>query len=690
MTLDECLRRARFYGLRPKPRITLIEWCDKYRQVPSKVSARPGQWRTSTQPSAFGPMSAVGEPDTSTVTICAGTQILKTEFLLNVCAFYIDQDPSAILFVQPTQGAAESFSKERFAPMVAATPRLAKLVETPRSRDSENTIAHKNFPGGSLDFVGANSPTDLASRPKRIVLSDEIDKYPLSAGTEGNPLALAEERASTYKNVGRALFVRTCSPTDTETSRIWREYELSDQRRLFVPCPKCSHTQTLNWSKVQWDKDSTGNHLPETACIVCDACGEHWAERERLQALGGLEFEPGYGWRQTRIFTCCGASQVPCRWDDRGRALCSHCYKPAPYDGHAGFHVSKLYSACHSLAEVVREFLEAKGSPELVRKWTNTSLAETWRLETGEGIVCGDLQARAENYGPDDLPLGVKCVVGAADIQSDRIEVQFIGFGADEEAWPCLYAVIDLDPSQGHAWRELDVLISRVFRRRDNIPLRCAAFAIDTGGFHGSMVADFARKRRGRRIYPIKGVPGKKLIWSGNPSQTKLHDKLWLIGVEQAKDSLFGRLKILPNEDGSPTPGCIHFPVSFGPEYYKQLTSERREVRYKFGQKYTVYVLPEHARNEALDTWIYAAAVRRSLPRVLEQNLEYSIEGPVTQSTSTGLKPIPPEESERLEIEPEEPRESIVHQGLIEARERVRRNQGGWIRGGASWMDRGW
>jgi hypothetical protein len=142
-----------------------------------------------------------------------GTQIIKSELLINAAAYYVHQDPSPILWVLPSQGAAASFSKERFAPTIEATPALRDLIAPPRARDSENTITHKSYAGGSLDFVGANSPTDLASRPKRIILSDEIDKYPPSAGAEGDPLSLAEERASTYHAIGRAKFVRTCSPT---------------------------------------------------------------------------------------------------------------------------------------------------------------------------------------------------------------------------------------------------------------------------------------------------------------------------------------------------------------------------------------------------------------------------------------------------------------------------------------------
>src|SRR3954454_20734911 len=164
---------------------------------------------------------------------------------------------------------------------VAATPALRALVKTPRSRDSENTIGHKDLGGGSLDFVGSNSPTDLASRPKRIILADEIDKYPVSAGSEGDPLKLGEERASTYKDVGRAKFVRTCSPTVKGECRITREYEVSDQRKCFVACPRCGHEQVLTWGHVRWDKGPNGEHLPATAGITCEDCGAVWTEPER-------------------------------------------------------------------------------------------------------------------------------------------------------------------------------------------------------------------------------------------------------------------------------------------------------------------------------------------------------------------------------------------------------------------------
>lgn len=604
-----------------------------------KNSAAPGRWRTNAQPVAYGPMLAVTEADTHTLTIMAGTQVLKTELLLNTALYFIHQDPSSILFVQPSQGAAEDFSKERFGPTVAVTPAVRGLVRTPRARDSENTITHKDYPGGSLDFVGANSPTDLASRPRRVILADEIDKYPPSAGAEGDPLKLAEERASTYLDVGRGKLVRACSPTVKGTSRIGREYEASDRRRCFVACPHCGHEQVLTWAHVKWQKalrDGTvtydvedgqevREHRPATACLACLECGSLWDETERKAALRALEHEPDHGWRQTAGFVCCDETQEPAAWTERGRALCRRCGRPAAYAGHAGFNASKLYSIRHKLKTLVAEFLGAKGDPELMRKFVNTGLAEMWEPALGTTVDGSRLGERAEPYGPDDLPDAVRAVTGFADVQGDRLEIQLVGWGADEEAWPFLYEVIREDPAQPDAWKELDALLRRSFTTADGRTLRVAAFGIDTGGHHTAQVHSFCRTRGRRRVFACKGIAGNRPIWPTTAIRSKSNDKLWLVGVDTAKDAIYGRLGIA--ESG---PGFIHFPTddAFGESYFKMLTAERREVRKRAGQPYTVWVLPDGRRNEALDTMVGALAVRRSLPRAIEKGLEFAVAKP--------------------------------------------------------------
>ena len=621
-------------ALKPPPRLNLIEWADQYRYV--SLSSSPGKWKTRTQPVAFGPMSAVTETDTSKITVMAGTQVVKSELLKNVAYYYIHQEPSPILFVQPSQGAASSFSKERFAPDVRKMPELQAIIEAPKARDSDNTITHKEYPGGPMDFVGANSPTDLASRPKRIILCDEIDKYPPSAGPEGDPLTLAEERASTYEDLGLAKFVRACSPTEEATSRIGREYAASDQRKCFVPCPHCGHAQILFWSKVKWEKvledgtvtidvpegSSIREHRPESAGIACDECGVLWTERDRLKGLQALEFAPDYGWRQTRRFVCCDVRQEAKIWDDKGRARCEHCEGPTPYDGHAGFSISKLYSVRHRLSKVVREFLAAVGDPELLKKFTNTALAELWRPAGIEALDGSRLIERAESYGPHDLPEAVRAITGFADVQGDRLEVQLIAWGDDEEAWPLLYEVIPFDPAQPQAWRELDRIRLDAYRTRDGRTLRVAAMGVDVGGHHGAQVYAYCRPRRNQRVFGTIGMSGKRPIWPLRASKSKTNERFWSIGVDSAKDAIYARLKISAAEAGERKPGYIHFPAEdgFGADYFAGLTVERRETRRRMGQPYTVWVCPAGKRNEPLDTFVGCLAVRKSLPRKLETN----------------------------------------------------------------------
>lgn len=107
------------------------------------------------------------------------------------------------------------------APMIRDTPRLTGLVDT-KSRYAGNTVMKKNFPGGHITIVGANSPSSLASRPIKVLLADEIDRYPKSAGTEGDPLDLAKKRQTTFWDY-KTVMVST--PTIKGDSRIEDAYD---------------------------------------------------------------------------------------------------------------------------------------------------------------------------------------------------------------------------------------------------------------------------------------------------------------------------------------------------------------------------------------------------------------------------------------------------------------------------------
>src|SRR5690625_3726886 len=203
---EEATRRARRWGakllrdyLRPPPRLSVSEWSDAHRMLP-ETAAEPGRWRTSRTPYLRELMDAFSDPLVERVVFMKAAQVGGSEALLNVLGYYVDQDPAPILLVQVSDGEAAKFSTERVAPMISDTPVLTAKVSSPRGRGGGNTIESKDFTGGHLGIVGANAPSKLRARPRRVVLFDEVDGYPPSAGAEGDPIELGVKRTSTFWN----------------------------------------------------------------------------------------------------------------------------------------------------------------------------------------------------------------------------------------------------------------------------------------------------------------------------------------------------------------------------------------------------------------------------------------------------------------------------------------------------------
>ena len=214
------------------PKLTISEWADEKRYLSPEASAEPGKYKTDRAEYQRGIMDAFSDPATERVVVMSSAQVGKTEILNNIVGYFIDQDPSSILNLQPTLEMAQTWSKDRLAPMVRDNPCLTDKVTESKAKDGKNTILHKLFPGGHITIVGANSPAGLASRPIRIVLCDEVDRYPASAGTEGDPVNLAIKRTTTYWNKKIGLF---STPTLKGISRIEKAFEESDQRYFYVP-----------------------------------------------------------------------------------------------------------------------------------------------------------------------------------------------------------------------------------------------------------------------------------------------------------------------------------------------------------------------------------------------------------------------------------------------------------------------
>jgi len=594
-----------------------------------------GRWRTATAEIARGPMLAVTEPGVRVITAMACTQILKSSLLLSTAGYFAHIDPCPMLLVQPKDTAAADFAKERLGGMIEATPALRDLVGTRRMRSGEEKIGYKPFPGGFIAIVSAGSPTNLASRPIRVVLYDEIDKYVPTR--EGDAIALGDERLARFAN---ALSIRVCSPTVEGESRIEASWLQSDQRRASVACPHCGHRQFLDFFRhVQWQKDEDGKHLPKTAAIYCEACGAAWSEGERLRSLTSIR------WHQTRSFRCCGQDQQPLEEYDRAwraldgdaahddalavvwdwweserwgvyRARCRCCGAWAVDNEHAGFQASKLYSPWTTKdapPQLAKKWLDAQVDEDLKQTFWNTQLGLPHKSNAGKETPTTVLLRRREVWAAE-VPDPVAVLTMGQDTQDDRIELEVVGWGRDEESWSIAYEVIPGRFDDPAVQAQVDAFRRRAWLRADGRPFKIAATCVDSGGHHTEAVYAFCRDRAGEKVWAIKGASDKNGAWSpvwptsAKVKRSKRAYRPVIIGTNAAKESIANRLQI-----AAPGPGYMHFPADRDTAYFEQLTAERLVTVTVGGRKYRKWEPKPGRANEALDCRVYAFGALRGL-----------------------------------------------------------------------------
>ena len=544
--------------MKPPPNLKIDEWADKHRRLSPESSAEPGLWSTDRATYQRGMMQAISDPKIENIVFMTGAQIGKTEIINNSVGYYVSQDPSPMLVVQPTLELAKMWSSDRLSPMLRDTPVLKNLVKDPRSRDSGNTLYQKQFPGGYIAIVGANSPSGLAARPIRCVFLDEVDRYPASAGSEGDPIELSKARTKTFTYNRKIVMVST--PTNKGASRIENAFEESDKRYYYVPCPDCKHEQRLIWSNVNWEEDK-----PETASYICEECGSAWDDAMRYRAI------KNGNWVATEDF-----------------------------NGTAGFHISGIYSPWTPLSEAVRGFLVAKKMPDTLRVFVNTYLAETWE-DQGERVDDYAVAERAEPFG-DKLDSNIMLLTCGVDVQDDRLELEVVGWGKDEESWSIDYRTLYGDPSTPHLWNDLENILKNIYETEDGRQLQIRSACIDSGGHYTQAVYNFVRPREGRRVFAIKGMGGESRPIVSRPTRNNIGKiRLFTLGVDSIKELIFSRLKI--SEVGA---GYCHFPDDRSDEYFKQLASSEKIVtKFHKGFPRREFV-KTRTRNEALDCRVYA------------------------------------------------------------------------------------
>ncbi|MEX3625782.1 phage terminase large subunit family protein, partial [Viridibacillus arvi] len=476
--------------LAPPPELTISEWADENRFLSAESSAERGKWNTDRAPYQRGIMDAITDPKVEEVVVMASAQVGKSEIINNTIGYYVAHDPWPIMLVQPTLDMAEAYSKDRLAPMIRDTPVLRKIIDNDGSRKSNNTLLRKEFPGGHLSLVGANSAASLASRPVRIVLADEVDRFPTSAGNEGDPLTLAQKRTKNFWN-RKKLSVST--PTIANSSRIEDEYKDSSQHRWHVSCPCCGYFQPYVWERIKH----------EAVGMECESCKEVSTEAE---------------WKKR-----------PGEWIAK-----------YPENMKRGFHINALASPWETWDNIINEYKKAKkAGTERYKTWINTTLGEAYEEDKSEHKQEELLNRRFEYKC--DVPEGVLLLTAGVDVQDDRLEVEVTGWGLNETSWGINYQVFRGDLTQPAIWNQLDKYLEKQFFNANGEGQSITATCMDSGGHFTDEVYKFCKERKHRRIYAIKGVGREGTAYINSPKKVgrKKDTDLYSIGVNYGKDLIY-------------------------------------------------------------------------------------------------------------------------------------------------------
>lgn len=572
LTLKKAVER-----FRAPEQITVSEWADKYRKLSAENSAEAGRWKTSRTPYLKEIMDAFKDPRVHRLVVVSSSQIGKTECELNMLGYAIDQDPGGIMFIMPTVDVAKDFSKRRLAPMIRDTRNLRKKIAEAKSRDGDNTVLKKSYPGGMLTLVGSNAPAPLAGTPARYIFGDERDRWAKDAGGEGDPWKLAEARTITFYNY---KMVEVSTPTIAGSSAIEESFHTGTEEYWCVECPHCREYVFIEFEHILYEHTSKkSNHktkyMVEKAEFACPECGCISSENE--------------------------IRKQPHRWVAKN---------PDAYrNGVRSFWINAFSSPWMDWKTIVLRYLEAKSDPEKLKTVYNTLLGKVWDGEVYVDDTDDEMLAKREEYEAE-LPEGVLCLTCGVDTQDNRLEYEVVGYGFEGENWGIERGVIPGKPSDEDVWERLDGIIDKVYRFKDGKGLKVSITFVDSGGHYTQEVYEQCNRRLNKKVFAVKGKDGEGRPYTDVPKKTKIirEDKVigevwfYLIGVDS------GKVKIM-SMFGDADEQKWHIPTNpdkkYGASFFNGLLSEKMVFKNK---KWTWEKIPGHNRNEALDCRNYANA----------------------------------------------------------------------------------
>lgn len=544
---------------RPPQKITVSQWADRYRRLPS-TDPKPGPWRTSFTPYWRGVMDAFNDPRVEEIVIEAGAQVGKSRILENIAGFVACEDPVDMLMVVARDSDVRTLLRSRLKPLIDDCPALSRqLTDSAQDVNREQV----QFRRCALFLAASNSSAGLASKSCGVVLLDEIGKWPAEIKHEGSPIDLARQRTNAF--AGRRKIVAVSSAT-TEKHGIHPEYLRTDQRRFYVPCHACGHFQHLRWEQVKFEgRDPDRILADDLAWYECERCAERWSDAEKRQAM---------------------ASGVWCPED--GEVLEDGSVIGRLDAAAQGFHVPGLLSPLRTFADFAARWLRAQKNRRKLAVFFRSDLGLPWQ-EVETEREAEDVEAARGDHLLGEVPAGAEILCAGIDVGKHVVHWVVRGFARGLESW-LVQRGVAATPQEA-------VAAVRAVQGTDPVRIAC----IDSG-WNTSRIYELCANWKGF-LRPVKGKdrrePGRPILPTAidqTPSGKHLPGglKLWSIDTGFFKDLL----------EQHQAEGTWHLPMDIDSAFCEQIAAEHKVIDEDGFEKWELR--SEGLPNHFLDAEVYS------------------------------------------------------------------------------------
>lgn len=598
----------------PPEDINIAEWAQKYRYVGADSGSRlPGKWDNANSPYAIEPMEAMS-PDhpAKGVVLKWASQVAKSEVGCNVFGHAAHISHLPMLITQAGTVEVNKFNRFKLTPMIESTPVLREAVEGESDKSGKgSTTRFKAYPGGGCLIASALASSALQAITRAIYWGDEVSEYPAETGKRGDPVQQAITRLEEYGDTAKWLLTSTCQ--FKHSCKITNEYDKSDQRQLYVPCPHCDDYQILVFDNLGWSTGLEGVKIPVYSCA---SCGTDIIEADKTEMVRAGIWVPTFKSKNPenpQPPQVISPADIEA-WHNRDR------------EGNViwGYHLWKAYALRGEWSAILGKYEEAEGDPEALKVFWQQTLAEAWD-DSGEAPDHAELAKRVESYAADQVPTGAYFVTGAMDVQKDVIKWSTYAWGPNMQGWLLEKGVLMGDTDQPDVWADArELWVTKSYKYGSGLNLPVDLWGVDSGYrsdyvYHATKGFPNVINLDGRGADKPHAPPlsNPKIIEHRIGKVRMGRVEKYDVGTYNLKSRLYGMLrqwKEGPDEVGKWPRGIIHFNAEADEEFFQELTAEVLVQNIRRGGRVTYFWQKLKQRpNDYHDIAVYNLALACSM-----------------------------------------------------------------------------